>query len=55
MDKIGIRKAFFLLKNKGHSYNQCRRLIRAEFGYGVTVRTLKRWSATLNSGVGFAR
>lgn len=50
MDKIQIRKAFFLLKNKGHSYNQCRRLLRAEFEYKVTVRTLKRWSATLNQG-----
>jgi transposase InsO family protein len=50
MDKTKIRKAFFLLKNKGHSSSVCRRLLKAEFNYDVTIRTLKRWSALLNKG-----
>lgn len=50
MDKVEIRKAFFKLKNKGHSYSVCRRLIKAEFAYEVSIRTLKRWSALLNQG-----
>jgi transposase InsO family protein len=51
MNKLEIRKAFFLLKNKGHSYVVCRRLLKAEYCYGVSDRTLKRWSALLNSGM----
>jgi len=43
MKKEEIRKEFFKLKNKGFSYSQCRRILKAKFGYDVTIRTLKRW------------
>jgi transposase InsO family protein len=43
MRKEEIRKEFFKLKNKGHSYAQCRWILRAQFGYDLTTRTLKRW------------
>jgi transposase-like protein len=48
MNKEEIRKEFFKLKNKGHSYSQCRKMILAQFGYDVTARTLQRWSERLN-------
>ena len=50
MNKGEIRKDFFKLKNKGFSYSQCRRILKAEFGYETTVRTLKRWNSKLNAG-----
>lgn len=50
LDKYEIRKEFFKLKNKGHSYSQCRRILRAKFGYEVTTRTLKRWIKRLDYG-----
>ncbi len=43
MKKSEIRKEFIKLKNKGHSYNQCKRIIKAKYGYETTTRTLKRW------------
>ncbi len=48
MKKEEIRKEFFKLRIKRHSYNQCRRIILAQFGYEVTSRTLQRWSERLN-------
>jgi len=42
-----VRKEFFKLRNKGHSYNQCRRLILAQHSYEVTTRTLQRWDERL--------
>ncbi len=48
MKKEEIRKEFFKLRIKGHSYAQCRKIILAQFGYGVTARTLQRWSERLN-------
>lgn len=48
MKKYEIRKEFFKLKSKGHSYSQCRRILRAVQGYGVTIRTLKRWAKRLD-------
>lgn len=47
MEKKEIRKEFFKLQNKGHSYAQCRKLILAQFGYDVTTRTLQRWERKL--------
>jgi transposase InsO family protein len=47
MEKEAIRKEFFKLKNKGHSYSQCRKLLKAQFSYGVTSRTLQRWNERL--------
>jgi len=48
MDKSDIRKEFFKLKIKGHINSQCRKILLAQFGYEVTVRTLRRWSSRLN-------
>lgn len=48
MKKEEIRKEFFKLKLKGHSYNQCRKILRAKYEYEVTTRTLMRWGKRLN-------
>ena len=48
MKKEEVRKEFFKLKNKGHTNNQCRKIILAQYGYEVTVRTLRRWTNRLN-------
>jgi len=48
MGKEEIRKEFFKLKIKGHTNNQCRKIILAQFGYEVTIRTLQRWNCKLN-------
>ena len=48
MKKEEIRKEFFKLRIKGHSYSQCRKIILAQFGYAVTSRTLQRWNEKLN-------
>jgi len=48
MKKEEIRKEFFKLKIKNHSYAQCRKILHAQFGYEVTVRTLQRWNERLN-------
>ena len=50
MKKEEVRKEFFKLKNKGFSYTQCRRVLRARFEYFVTVRTLKRWNKRIEQG-----
>ena len=43
MKKEEIRKEFFKLRIKRHSYNQCRKLLLTLFGFETTTRTLKRW------------
>ncbi len=48
MKKEEIRKEFFKLKNKGHSYTQCRIILKAKYKYETTTRTLKRWIKRLN-------
>lgn len=50
MKKEEIRKEFFKLKNKGFSYNQCRRILKAKYGFEITTRTLKRWIKRLDKG-----
>lgn len=50
MKKEEIRKEFFKLRNKRHSYPQCRKLLKAQFGYETTIRTLQRWTRKLDSG-----
>lgn len=50
MKKEEIRKDFFKLRVRHHSYNQCRRILRATYGYEVTLRTLYRWSKRLKEG-----
>jgi len=49
MKKELIRKEFFKLKLKGHSYNQCKIILKAEYNYKVTIRTLKRWIHKLDN------
>ena len=48
MKKEEIRKEFFKLKIKNHSYSQCRKIILAQFGFEVSKRTLQRWNKLLN-------
>lgn len=48
MKKDEIRKEFFKLKIKGHTNNQCRKILFAQFGYEVCKRTLQRWNERLN-------
>jgi len=43
MKKEQIRKKFLELKIKGHSYSQCKIILKAKFDYEVTKRTLQRW------------
>ena len=47
MEKHEIRKEFFRLKNKGLSYSKCSQLIKAQFSYEITPRTLQRWERKL--------
>jgi transposase InsO family protein len=48
MKKEEIRKEFFKLRIKHHSYSQCRRILKAKYGYEITIRTLQRWNKRLN-------
>jgi transposase InsO family protein len=50
MQKELLRREFFKLKNKGFSYSKCRAIIRAQFEYELSVRTLKRWVCRLDEG-----
>ena len=50
MKKEEIRKEFFKLKNRGFSYNKCKMMIKAQFSYEVTIRTLKRWIKRFDEG-----
>lgn len=47
MKKEEIRKEFFKLRIKHHSYNQCRIILKAKFDYEITSRTLQRWDERL--------
>jgi len=49
MEKHEIRKIFFKLKLKGHSYNQCRKILFVKYKFEVTNRTLKRWMCKLDN------
>lgn len=50
MTKEEIRREFFKLKNKGFSYAQCKRILRARYRFDTTTRTLKRWMKKLDNG-----
>ena len=50
MKKEEIRKEFFKLKIKGNSYAVCIRVLKAQFGFDVSERTLQRWSRKLEKG-----
>lgn len=47
MKKEDVRKEFFKLRIKGHSYNQCRKILLIKFGFEVHNRTLQRWDERL--------
>jgi putative transposase len=47
MKKEEVRKEFFNLKSKGHSYSQCTKILKAQFGYYAHPRTLQRWNERL--------
>jgi putative transposase len=47
MDKRDLRKQFFKLRIKHHSYNQCRKILKAQFDYEISLRTLYRWNKRL--------
>lgn len=49
MKKYEIRKEFFKLKNEGHSYSQCKNILKAKFSFETTIRTLKRWTNKLDN------
>ncbi len=49
MKKYEIRKEFFNLKNKGHSYSQCSKILYAKYRYEVNHRTLQRWMNRLDN------
>jgi hypothetical protein len=49
MEKEEVRKEFFKLKLKGHSYNQCKIILKAQYNFDATTRTLKRWMNRLDS------
>lgn len=49
MKKEEIRKEFFKLRIKGHSYSQCRKILLASYNYEINIRTLKRWNKRINS------
>jgi len=48
MEKEQVRKLFFKLKLKGHSYNQCRKILYAKYNYKIHNRTLQRWTNRLD-------
>lgn len=49
MKKEDIRREYFKLRIKGHTNNQCRKIILAQFGYEVNIRTLRRWTNKHNN------
>ena len=49
MEKGQIRKEFFKLKLKGHSYTQCKIILKARYSYEITIRTLMRWMNKLDN------
>ena len=50
MKKEEIRKEFLKLKNKGHSYSQCKNILNVKYNFETTTRTLKRWVKRLDAG-----
>jgi len=48
MKKHEIRKEYFKLRSRGHSINQCRKILLATLSFEVNKRTLQRWNKKLN-------
>ena len=53
MKKEELRREFFKLKQKGHSYSACKRILKALYDFEISIRTLKRWVKHLDSGWDF--
>jgi transposase len=49
MKKHEIRKEYFKLRSKGHSNNQCRKILFMKYDFEVNIRTLRRWTQKLNN------
>ena len=49
MKKEEVRKEFFKLRIKHHSYKQCRKILLTQFGYEASIRTLRRWTSRINN------
>ncbi|HDZ61332.1 MAG TPA: hypothetical protein ENH46_06495 [Candidatus Pacearchaeota archaeon] len=47
MKKEEIRKKFFKLRIKHHSYAQCKKILKAMFNYEIASRALQRWDERL--------
>jgi len=48
MKKEEIRREYFKLKIKGHTNNQCRKILGAKYSYEINIRTFRRWTKKLN-------
>ena len=48
MKKEQARREYFKLRSKGHSINQCRKILLITCEYEVTKRTLQRWNKKFN-------
>jgi len=48
MKKEEIRKEYFKLRIREHTNNQCRRILKAKYGYEINIRTLRRWTKKHN-------
>jgi len=49
MKKHEIRREYFKLREKGHSNNQCRKILFMKHSFEVNIRTLRRWAQRLNN------
>jgi len=43
MKKDIIRREFFKLRIKQKSYSKCQIILKEQYNYSVSIRTLKRW------------
>ena len=48
MKKEEIRKEYFKLREKGHTNNQCKIILKAKYSLEINIRTLRRWTERLN-------
>jgi len=48
MKKEEIRREFFKLRIKHHSYSQCKKILKCKLEIEISIRTLKRWEKRLN-------
>ncbi len=49
MKKQEIRKEYLKLRIKGHTNNQCRKILLAQYGYEFNIRTPRRGTNRLNN------